>query len=70
MLKVLPLFIWAAQSNVIFGGSFLPLFILGMKTKGPQDVEKASLCLCFIGVGEIIGNAVNGKLLDWLGFKK
>jgi len=73
MLKVLPLFIWAAQSNVIFGGSFLPLYILGMKNKGWSDatqVENASLALTFIGVGEIIGNAINGKLLDKLGFKK
>jgi MFS family permease len=73
MLKVLPLFIWAAQSNVIFGASFLPFYRLGMKDKhwgDAKEIEYASLAITFIGVGEIVGNAINGKMLDKLGFKK
>jgi hypothetical protein len=57
MLLVLPMIIWGAISNSIFGSIFIPLMTRTMDTSWDDDTQnqKALFAMVLLGVGEIFG---------------
>ena len=75
MLHIHPLIIWTALSAAAFSNSFVPLMYESMKAEHETDWtsdEKLAMSLYAmipLGLGEVIGGLVQGKIADRFGVK-
>lgn len=72
MLKYIPIIIWSAASLGVLSGLFIPFICSTMPVdwNNAKQTKYALLCMVFLGVGEIVGAIVIGKLHDKLKYKK
>eukprot|EP00347_Sterkiella_histriomuscorum_P004956 403358441 len=73
MRKVIVFMMWSAFSQSTFTGSFVNLISLTMKDKGWSDNKQLAMSLYAmipLGIGEIIGSLLMGKIMDIYGQKK
>lgn len=72
MLMAVPITIWTGISQAIFTGSFVTMMDAGMGDTDWSSNTKLSMSLLAmipLGLGEIIGGMITGKLLDKYGYK-
>jgi len=62
---MLPMFLASAYSLALFSTMFIPFLInhmAGLEYSYSKEVKLALLAMCFLGVGEIIGSIVLGRI--------
>jgi len=70
MLKVMPLIVWSSVSLAVYSALFEPFFAKTMTGKTQEQENQSNLLsMVFLGLGEIIGSAINGSLQDRFGSK-